>query len=97
MFGDLRWNGKRTANQEHRFNKWIKQFKFKENRLVIIEIGAGTEISTVRAMGESFAKRFKENVKLIRINPRDYEIENEIGFSIPLSGLNGIKTIIKEV
>lgn len=39
MFGDFKWNSRRTENQEHRFNRWIKIFRKPGEKLVIIEIG----------------------------------------------------------
>ncbi|WP_157279206.1 SIR2 family NAD-dependent protein deacylase [Aliarcobacter butzleri] len=94
MFSDFRWNSKRTENQEGRFNRWIKKFRYMENKLVIIEIGAGIAIPTITVLGNSYAKRYKDNIKLIRINPIDFEVDREIGFSIPLGGLEGIKLVI---
>lgn len=96
MFGDFKWNGKRTSKQEYRFNKWIKQFRFKDKKLVIIEIGAGRTIPTIRVLGQQYAKRYKDNIKLIRINPRDYEMEDSLGYSISLDGLDGIKAILNK-
>ena len=39
------------------------------DKLVVIELGAGTAVPTVRNTSQQIAKRF--NVSLIRINPRE--------------------------
>lgn len=88
MFGDWSWNDKRTYKQQILFNKFIQ--KAKNKKLVIIEIGAGTAIPTVRIKSETLAKSL--NGFLIRINPRDYEVKN--GISVIKGGLDGIKEIL---
>jgi len=94
MFSDFRWNSKRTSNQEYRFNKWIKQFKKPDKKLVIIELGAGIFIPTIRLIGQQYAKRYKNNIKLIRINPRDFEIEEDIGYSLPYGAIEGLQKVL---
>ena len=91
MFGDWSWNGKRANKQEYNYMKWRKQNRNK--KIAIIEIGAGIAIPTIRKEGEHLAKSNK-NIKLIRINPRDYELNEELGFSIALGGLDGLKNIL---
>jgi len=91
MFGDWGWNGRRASNQEQRYMKWRKQNRLKN--IAIIEIGAGSAIPTVRVEGDHLAK-YQKTAKLIRINPRDFKVNPNTSFSIPLGGLDGIKEII---
>ena len=93
MFGDSRWNGARTSQQEDRFNAWMKSIRTTNKKVVIIEIGAGIAIPTIRLEGQHLAKRFN-NYKLVRINPREFEISKNIGFSIPFGGLEGLKKVL---
>jgi len=93
MFGDWSWNGNRTSQQEDRFSTWLKSIRADNKKLAIIEIGAGIAIPTIRQEGEHMAKRFN-NYKLIRINPRDFKVSKNIGFSIPFGGLDGLKKIL---
>ena len=93
MFGDWDWNPSRAHTQNTRFNNWLRGVKKKRQKLSIIEIGAGTAIATVRVKGEGIALSY-ENAKLIRINPRDYDIDEKIGWSIPYGGLQGLKEIL---
>ncbi|WP_158938573.1 Sir2 family NAD-dependent protein deacetylase [Burkholderia sp. S171] len=64
MFGDVDWVAQRTERQEARLHAWLAGTE----RPVVIEIGAGKTIPTVR--------RFSERVgpRVIRINPRDFAI-----------------------
>ena len=93
MFGDWSWNENRTSNQENRFNTWLKLIQTDNKKLAIIEIGAGTAIPTIRQEGEHLAKSFS-NCKLIRINPRDFQVSEEIGYSIAFGALEGLKKVL---
>ncbi|RIX48323.1 MAG: NAD-dependent deacetylase [Rhodocyclales bacterium GT-UBC] len=86
MFGDWSWVKRRTMLQYQRLRDWLDGV----DRLVCIEIGAGTHIPTVR--------HFSENAggKLIRINPGEPEISDptcQIG--LPLGGLAGISRLFE--
>jgi len=63
MFGDFRFVEKRVNLQLARFEYWLQRV----DDLVIIEIGAGSAIPTVRRMSERIRSNFKAT--LIRINP----------------------------
>ena len=90
MFGDWKWNHKRTLNQETRYNKWKKQNKGK--KLLVIELGAGTAIPTVRRESENIAKYY--HGKLIRINPREFDVDTKYGYSISFGAFEGLKVIL---
>ena len=59
MFDDWTWLPARAELQQYRLSRWLKQMKAP----VVIELGAGTAIPSVRRKGESL------RVPLIRINP----------------------------
>jgi len=94
MFNDWAWNSKRTQKQTARFNKWVKTLKRNDTNLVIIEIGAGVVIPTVRIKGNTLAKSIK-SAHLIRINPQDYYIDESLGVSLDCGGLKGLELILK--
>ncbi len=94
MFGDWFWIEDRTAHQEERLEQWLNHVKYKNLKLVIIEIGAGKAVPTVRFFSERVANEFY--APLIRINPRDYEIPTAKDVSIPTGGLEGIMKIISD-
>jgi len=62
MFGDGKWDERRTADQEVRYQHWLRQIRGK--RVVAVELGAGTAIPTVRYECQG------QSTVLIRINPR---------------------------
>ena len=59
---------------------------------MVIELGAGTAISTVRRESENIAKYYNGN--LIRINPREFDVDSSYGFSIPFGAFEGLKVIL---
>jgi NAD-dependent SIR2 family protein deacetylase len=83
MFGDPQFSYNRETAQFWPFHEWASSLK----NPVVIEVGAGIHIATVRMMGEEYAKT------LIRINPRDYEVRNPEDVGIPLNGLEGISKL----
>lgn len=90
-YWDIAWNSSRTDEQMKRYQNWLESNK--NEKIVIIEIGAGTATPVIRSEGESLALENK-NRKLIRINPRDYQLNKHLGVSLSLGGLKGIKSII---
>jgi NAD-dependent SIR2 family protein deacetylase len=74
MFGDWKFVPIRVDQQLARFNRWLEEGK---GRLVILEIGAGTAVPTVRNLGERLRREL--GGVLIRINPREPE-----GADIPI-------------
>lgn len=66
MFADAVWQPRRTAAQERRFETWLESRR--PDRLAVIELGAGSAISTVRRCSESLLRR---GAALVRINPRE--------------------------
>lgn len=90
MFEDFKWNARRTLAQDARYNRWKKQNKSK--KLLVIELGAGTVISTVRRESERIAKSY--GGKLIRINPRDFEVDSKYAYSVPFGALEGLNKIL---
>ncbi|MBN2645674.1 MAG: NAD-dependent deacetylase [Desulfuromonadaceae bacterium] len=86
MFGDYSWIGDRSSAQERQFD----QFLIRNNgrRLVIIEMGAGTAVPTIRHLTETLAR--KTNACAIRINPREAEISRP-NISLEFGALEGLK------
>ena len=70
MFGDYGWIGDRTARQKERLGQFLARHA--GNRIVVVEMGAGTAIPTVRAASKRIGALSKGRV--IRINPREPQI-----------------------
>ena len=85
MFGDWRWDEMRTNMQTARLDAWLKKL----NRPVVIELGAGTAIPTVRRHGEEI------NCPLIRINPTESKVERRGDVAIPCGAMEGINRIFE--
>ncbi|MFL9906772.1 SIR2 family NAD-dependent protein deacylase [Paraburkholderia sp. RL17-337-BIB-A] len=72
MFGDWAWLESRTERQQARLKYWLGSIE----RLVVVEIGAGTGLSTVRRFSERHGPR------VIRINAREPAIDGPKGVGI---------------
>ncbi|MEA3362404.1 MAG: Sir2 family NAD-dependent protein deacetylase [Thermodesulfobacteriota bacterium] len=70
MFGDYSWLSKRSAIQEENFDDFLQLNK--NSPMVVIEIGAGSAIPTIRHLSEQLGGQQQTNV--IRINPREPQI-----------------------
>ena len=75
MFSDGYWLGDRCDTQQVQFEKWLQSID--ASHLVVVEIGAGTSIPTVRNLSNHFKNA---GATLIRINPRE-----SFGASIPFA------------
>jgi len=67
MFGDWKWIASRSRAQEERLHGWLAGIR--KGKLLIIELGAGTAVPTVRATAESLVRN--QGGSLVRINPRE--------------------------
>ncbi len=67
MFGDWSWIPDRSHAQEERFRQWLASID--TTHTVIVELGAGTAVPTVRHASERAAAL--TGGTLIRINPRE--------------------------
>jgi NAD-dependent SIR2 family protein deacetylase len=92
MFGDWGWDGRRSEAQREKLDTFLKDSHDKGYKIAIIEIGAGTHIPTVRYESENTAHSLGGFV--VRINPREYDIDKEIGVGITLGGLAGLERVI---
>lgn len=78
MFGDWAWLPERSSAQQERLESWLDRVG--ESGLVIVEIGAGTAVPTVRMLSERTAARL--HATLIRINPREPQVpRGQLGFA----------------
>ena len=94
MFGDYSWVADRTRGQEMRFDSFLAQHR--QEPIVVIEMGAGTAVPTIRFMSERIGQGFSATV--IRINPREPRISGG-HISLPcgaLEGLQGIEACLEE-
>lgn len=87
MFNDSGWIPERTDAQLDRFDAWRATMR----QLVVIELGAGTALPSVRRFGE------RQGAPVIRINPRESALANGRGVGLAfgaLAGLQALKTAL---
>ena len=70
MFGDWGWDSRRTREQGARMERWLLDLDL--GSLVVVELGAGLAIPTVRRFCEGMASNAEPT--LIRINARESEV-----------------------
>lgn len=83
MFNDDTWLSQRQKQQMHRLNSFLED----HHQPVVIELGAGTAIPTVRYFSERFAPN------LIRINPREFALPPKGGIALPTCAKQGAGSI----
>lgn len=85
MFDDYDWIEQRSQQQRQNLNAWLTQ----HHRPIVIELGAGTAIPTVRYFSERFAPA------VIRINPREAQFSATQGISLEYGALEGMQIIFQ--
>lgn len=88
MFGDYPWLPDRSHRQSGRYDLFLQEHK--KDKLVVIEMGAGTAIPSIRYAGERLTRT--HNAKMIRINPRESPIDGG-HISIDKGALESIQKI----
>jgi len=83
MFNDSRWLEARSEAQYERFNAW----RARGRRPVVIELGAGTDIPSVRRLCET------QHAPLIRINPRESKVASGRDVGIAAGALEALRRL----
>jgi len=85
MFGDFGWVSARTDAQAREHAGWLRSLR--GSRVVVVEIGAGTAVPTVRRHAELNAAA---TGALIRINTREPAVRHGHGVPIPLPAADAL-------
>lgn len=88
MFGDFDWVALDAQPTLDALNTWRREHR--DARLVVVEIGAGTALPTVRRYAELASA---SSGALIRINPREPEVRHDRGVSLPMPALEALRGI----
>ena len=91
MFGDWGWDSSRSDAQSVQMEAFVQRVQSSGQKLVIIEIGAGEHIPTVRHLSEEMARVLDGFV--VRVNPRDPYIDERLGVGLAMGGAAGISKI----
>lgn len=92
MFDDFEWVADRTGSQRSRFEEYKRLLGRDNVQNVVVEIGAGLAVPTVRYASESLASE-SCNSTLIRINPLEAQVPEKHHISIPMKGLEALEKI----
>ena len=87
MFGDWGWNEQRSAAQEQRLHRLLRL----AHRPLVVELGAGTAIPSVRHFGQSVIQH--HNGRMIRINPREPQVASPQDVGLAMGALAGLAAI----
>jgi NAD-dependent SIR2 family protein deacetylase len=80
MFGDWNWQAQIAKAQQVKLEQWLEKTK----RVLVIELGAGTNIPTVRNFSQW------PGMPLIRINPAEPELGNAKGVSLKMGAAEAL-------
>jgi NAD-dependent SIR2 family protein deacetylase len=87
MFGDGGWNERRAAAQEARLHRLLQQAE----RPLVVELGAGVAIPSVRHFGQALVSR--HNGRMLRINPREPQVAGTRDVGLPANALAALAAI----
>jgi NAD-dependent SIR2 family protein deacetylase len=91
MFGDGAWQDTRSCGQENYLRSWLDAVR----RLVVVELGAGTAIPSVRHFSHGLMAN--QGARLVRINPREPMVPTIKDVSIPGPALESLMAIEAEL
>jgi len=91
MFSDWDWVEERNRIQSLKLRQWLQQVEREEQKLVVLEIGAGKAVPTVRFKSEHLSR--SHEASLIRINPRDFEVAGPPHIGLQVASEVGIRMI----
>lgn len=87
MFGDWDWVATRYDAQENRLTRGLARVE----RPVVIEIGAGTEIPSVRHFSQQVVAQ--HGGQLVRINPREPAVAASLGVGLACGALQALTAL----
>jgi NAD-dependent SIR2 family protein deacetylase len=87
MFGDGGWLDQREADQSTTLARWLDVVR----RPVVIEVGAGTDVPSVRRF--SHAMQHARQARLIRINPREAAVDDPRDVALAMGALEALGAI----
>lgn len=93
MFADGAWVAKVKHEQEQRYRAWLASVR--DRKLVILELGAGTAIATIRWHGEKLAGE-RPQTTLVRVNPDAVDAEEPV-IAVRLGALEALRQIEEQL
>ena len=87
MFGDWGWRGERYDAQAARLARWLSRVE----RPVVIEIGAGTAVPSVRHFSQQVVAR--HGGQILRLNPREPAVAASLGIGLGVGALEALQAL----
>ena len=91
MFGDWSWNHARAERQRQNEALRLKTLERSRGKVVIVEIGAGSHIPSVRQFSHRMSQKY--GGRIVRINPREFSVPNSLDVAIPIGALEALTGI----
>ena len=91
MFNDWNWTPQRSASQARAEAKWLDTIGESRARIVVIEIGAGTAIPSVRHFSHRISHEFGGII--IRINPSESQVPSSMDIGLATGALEALRGI----
>jgi NAD-dependent SIR2 family protein deacetylase len=91
MFGDWNWVAERNQVQRQQEMQWFDSVADSLCNIVIVEMGAGTAIPSVRHFSHRISHEY--GARIIRINPRESKVPSSSDVAISLGALEGLQGI----
>lgn len=94
MFDDRNWLDARSQQQHRAQQRWLMRLRRSSN-VVLLEIGAGKAIPSVRYFSRCMTEQY--GARLIRINPREPEVSSALDVGIASGALAALVGIDAEL
>lgn len=91
MFGDWNWNHVRAEKQRCNEAQWLAKFESGRCKVVVVEMGAGSHIPSVRQFSHRMSQKY--GGRIVRINPREFAVPSSLDVSVPMGALEALKGI----
>jgi NAD-dependent SIR2 family protein deacetylase len=93
MFGDWNWNQTHSEVQRRQERRWLETLACSGCNVAIVEVGAGSAIPSVRHFSHRMSQEY--GGRIVRINPREFEVPSSLDVGIPMGSLAALKGISK--
>lgn len=94
MFGDWSWADHRSERQGRRCQDWLQNLQAQGLRPVIVELGAGTAVPSVRHFSARTRRALAaQGAALIRINPQHTDVPGPQDVALPMGALAALQRL----
>lgn len=91
MFNDWGWTPQRCESQSRAEARWLDSIAEGQARVVVVEIGAGKAIPSVRHFGHRISHEL--DGRIIRINPGESQVPSSMDVGLAMGSLEALRGI----